>query len=132
MIPEVMQAVTCQSFQVSEARLYGYERFCLVDEIYPGIVETGQSFTSGKVYYDVDAISLKRLDYFEDEIYARQPVELVLPGRSHAAANVYIVPSTQASRVSSQLWSEDYFRATHLETFLIQVKLWMGAYNSEH
>ena len=49
MIPEVMQAVTCQSFQVSEARLYGYERFCLVDEIYPGIVETGQSFTSGKV-----------------------------------------------------------------------------------
>lgn len=129
-IPEVMQAVTGQTFQATDALLPGYERFCLVDKTYPGIIKSGQHATAGRVYHDIDALSLQRLDYFEDDLYVRQAVTVVLPDKSTICADVYIVPPHQIHWISNQVWSEEYFRTSQLETFLTRVSHWMSKYNN--
>lgn len=130
-IPEVMRAVTGQCFHSAKAHLPGYERYCLVDKIYPGIIHTGQKFTTGKIYFDVDEQSLQRLDYFEDELYSRQGVTVVLPDHAVMNAYAYIVPSTQIKQVSKHIWSEKQFRISYLTGFLTQVHQWMSEYERQ-
>lgn len=128
-LPEVMQAVTGQIFPATDALLPGYERFCLVDRLYPGIIRTGQQSTLGRIYFDIDPISLHRLDYFEGDLYSRQAVTVVLPEHSTLYADTYVVPSSQRNQLSSQAWSAEQFRRLHLPQFLVQVHTWMDDYS---
>lgn len=130
-IPEVMHAVTGQIFPVADALLLGYERFCLMDQTYPGIIKTGQHSTAGRVYFDIDAPSLHRLDYFEDDLYVRQTVTVVCPDHSAVSADTYVVPPHHINRLSNQGWSAEQFCTLHLHQFLVLVTTWMSEYSHE-
>lgn len=124
-----MQAVTGQRFPATDAWLPGYERFCLVEQLYPGIIKTGQQSTLGRIYFDIDPISLHRLDYFEGNLYSRQAVTVVLPEHSTIYADTYVVPPSQINQLSHRLWSAEQFRTSHLPQFLVQVHTWMDDYS---
>jgi len=76
MIPDVMYAVTTRKFRFKNAILRGYARFTVKGESYPGIIPVTGAVTEGIVYFDVDALSLDRLDAFEGDLYQRTPVRV--------------------------------------------------------
>lgn len=124
-----MQAVTGQMFPTTDALLLGYERFCLLDQLYPGIIKTGQQSTLGKIYFNIDPTSLHRLDYFEGDLYSRQAVTVVLPEHSTLYADTYVVPPSHRNRLSQRFWNAEQFRRLHLPQFLVQVHNWMDDYS---
>ncbi|ABW27737.1 gamma-glutamylcyclotransferase family protein [Acaryochloris marina] len=127
-LPEVMQAVTGQIFPAMDALLPGYERFCVVDQLYPGMIRTGHQSTLGRIYFNIDPVSLDRLDYFEGDLYIRQAVTVILPEHSTLYADTYVVPPSHRNQLSQNSWSADQFRSLHLPQFLVQVHHWMDEY----
>lgn len=117
-----MGTVSGRQFQNEEARLPGFERFLLKDQIYPGIIQTGHDHTDGRVYFDLDESTLDRCDYFEDDYYLRQTVEVTLADLTRVEAFVYVIKDTDQSLLSDRPWDEAGFVAEHLDEYLLRAQ----------
>ena len=91
MCDDIMQEVSgCRLSQVPGI-LKGYTRRCVRGEHYPALVPDEDGFVEGVVYLDVPGSAWDRLDRFEGEMYARQPVEVELKDGTTLLADVYVV-----------------------------------------
>lgn len=97
---------------------------------YPGIIHSENASTIGRVYLNVDEDSLRRLDYFEDDYYARQTVDVELSDGSHIEAFAYVVPASHSKLLSEHLWDEAKFVEVELETYLEQASRWMDNFGN--
>ena len=118
MIPEVMYAVTTREFCFDNAILRGYARFTVKGESYPGIVPATDAVTEGIVYFDVDELSLKRLDAFEGDLYQRKPVRVETKEREIRDAATYVIKPKFSNHISSSEWNVMEFAQKHLKAFL--------------
>ena len=118
MIPEVMYAVTTREFQFKDAILRGYARFRVKGESYPGIIPVTDSVTEGSVYFDVDKLSLARLDTFEGDLYQRTPVRVETKKEEILNAETYVIRPEYRGYLSSKEWNVKEFAQKHLEAFL--------------
>ena len=117
-IPEVMEAVTGKSWASAEAGAKGFAKFLLKGRIYPGMTAVQGSTCSGRVYYHIDSRTLEILDAFEDEVYAREHIEVeVAEGRSLQAYAYLIRPQDRACLTSAP-WQPDDFKSKHLVRYL--------------
>ncbi|MGD8894123.1 MAG: gamma-glutamylcyclotransferase [Desulfobacterales bacterium] len=71
MIPSLMYAVTARHFGSQKAILRNYARFTVKGESYSGIIPVTDAITEGIIYFNVDELSLRRLDTFEGDLYQR-------------------------------------------------------------
>lgn len=124
-----MEAVSGQQFQHAEARLPGFERFLLKDQIYPGVTHTGHNHTDGRVYFDLDQSTLERLDYFEDDYYVRQNADVKFADETRVKVFVYVIKDNQLNLLSDRPWDESRFVAEHLDEYLVKVSAGMERYN---
>lgn len=129
--PEVMKIVSGSDFAFSPAVLPGYERRLLTGKLYPGVVERAGCSVSGCVWHDVSEEALARLDYFEDEVYERQTVEVMLGGGGKIDAVSYVIPPEAAQLLDANTWSEEDFRKLHLSGYLMRSELYMSKVSSE-
>lgn len=74
MCADIMAQVAGAQLQSSPAALYGYRRYLVRGEQYPGIVADSGGKVAGRVYHGISPASWKRLDRFEGEMYARHKV----------------------------------------------------------
>jgi gamma-glutamylcyclotransferase (GGCT)/AIG2-like uncharacterized protein YtfP len=118
MIPDVMYAVTTRKFRFKNAILRGYARFTVKGESYPGIVPVTDAVTEGIVYFDVDELSLARLDAFEGDLYQRKPVRVETKEREIRDAEAYVIKPKFRNHLSSSEWNIKEFTQKHLEAFL--------------
>jgi gamma-glutamylcyclotransferase (GGCT)/AIG2-like uncharacterized protein YtfP len=118
MFPSVMRAVTGREFPSRKARVENYVRFKVKGESYPGLTPSEGSVTGGVVYLDVDALSVRRLDDFEGEMYERMEVRAdALDGES-ITANTYVIRAQYRDRLSSAEWDPARFEADDLREFM--------------
>lgn len=119
LVPEMMHAITNRHFQLIPATARGYRRAYLAGQIYPGITASeDHTVVEGAIYCNVDAESLRRLDYFEGSEYVRERLIVTLENGSQLAAESYIVPSTQHHSMTDQPWSLEHFQQADLAGFL--------------
>ena len=118
MIPDVMYAVTTREFRFKDAILRGYARFTVKGESYPGIIPVADTVTEGIIYFDVDELSLERLDAFESDLYQRTPVRVETEKDEILNAETYVVRPEYRGYLSSKEWNVKEFNQKHLGAFL--------------
>jgi hypothetical protein len=118
MIPEIMYAVTTGKFRLKSAILRGYARFTVKGEPYPGIIPVTDAVTEGIIYFDVDILSLERLDAFEGDLYRRTPILTETEEGEVINAEAYVVKPEFKNYLSSSEWNINEFTQKHLKAFL--------------
>ena len=118
MIHEVMYAVATREFRFKNAILRGYARFTVKGESYPGIIPVTDAVTEGVIYFDVDELSLARLDAFEGNLYQRKPIRVETKEREIRDAETYVIKPEYRGCLSSKEWNVKEFNQKHLEAFL--------------
>ena len=117
-IPEVMEAVTGKSWASAEARARGFAKFLLKGRIYPGMTVVQGSICSGKVYYHIDPRTIEILDAFEDEVYAREQIEVEVEGGRVLQAHAYLIRPQDRACLTAAPWQPDEFKSRHLVRYL--------------
>ncbi len=118
MIPDVMYAVTTREFRFVDAILRGYARFTVKGASYPGIIPATDAVTEGIIYFDVDELSLERLDEFEGNLYQRTPIQAETQGGKILKAETYVIKPEHRDYLSLQKWDVEEFVQNSLEAFL--------------
>jgi gamma-glutamylcyclotransferase (GGCT)/AIG2-like uncharacterized protein YtfP len=118
MLSEVMVAVTNCEFRFNNAILKGYARFTVKGESYPGIIPATDAATDGIIYFDVDELSLKRLDIFEGDLYQRIAISVEKEDGEVINAEAYVVKPKFKHYLSSSEWNIKEFAQKHLKAFL--------------
>ena len=118
LIPDVMYAVTTRKFRFIDATLRGYARFTVKGASYPGIIPTTEAVTEGIIYFDVDALSLERLNAFEGDLYQRTPIQAETEEGKVLNAETYVVKPEYRDYLSLQKWDVKEFVQNSLTAFL--------------
>ena len=136
MYPQVWDRVVRGRYRSAAATLAGFSRRALIDASYPAAVPDPGGRISGRIYFDVDADDLARLDAFEADEYRRDEVEVEVEAEAEAEAGtgtgvgtpprareatrparaqlyVYLV----ASRLAPNDWDAARFEREHLADF---------------
>jgi gamma-glutamylcyclotransferase (GGCT)/AIG2-like uncharacterized protein YtfP len=114
----VMTAVTGRHFAAVPAQLRGYARYSLRNRRYPGLCPRRGHITDGVLFRDVDALSLRRLDAFEDAFYRRRRLTVFIGGEHPALAEVYVVDPASYRMLESRRWKLEGFRRYFLKPYL--------------
>ena len=111
MFSEVWNKVVQGNYYSSSATLQGYRRFCIKNQSYPGLRQTGgQDKVSGIVYLDINNQDLKLLDAFEGGYYERVPVTVDLENSS-INSHVYLIRDQYLYLATENQWDpEDFYK----------------------
>jgi len=118
LIPDVMYAVTTRKFRFIDAILRSYACFAVKGESYPGIIPATHAVTAGIIYFDVDKLSLERLDAFEGDLYQRISIRAETKEKEILNAETFIIKPKFRGYLSSKEWNVEEFARKHLEAFL--------------
>ena len=97
------------------ARLDGWSRHAIRGKTYPAAVPAIGACVEGVLWLDLDEDAMRRLDRFEGDEYARDPVLVTVPGGERVSAHVYRWRDTAS--VLPTDWSSDEFERQHLADF---------------
>lgn len=115
MYDEVWRQVVTGRYGSKPAVLHHHQRHALTGLSYPGVVAAAGEQVTGRLYLDVGADDIARLDAFEGSEYRRDLLQ-VIAGGEPASAWTYIWLDPQ--RLSGQPWRTDAFRlAEFLQTY---------------
>lgn len=118
MVQSIFIAVTGRQVNSQRATLSGYARYCVKQELYPGIIEASGSMTDGMVYFDVDDFSLEKLDAFEGDYYVRTPVRVSLDNHEVIRAETYVVKPDYRHVLSAREWDFKEFKHKFKDEFI--------------
>ena len=109
LVPEIWEAVAGESFHTECATLKGFNIRRVKGAEFPGITP-GDESVCGRVFFEIDELTLAKLDAYEDTFYVRQEIEAELENGSAVVADSYVVPAEVADEIlSADLWTlEDY------------------------
>ena len=118
MIPEVIQAVIGREVFGELATLAGYLRQGLLGFSYPGLVKCPDASVDGRLYRDLGATDLLRLDAFEDDFYERHMLTVETRNGEIHQVGVYVLAPESVGLLDGRPWCEETFRRRHLRGFL--------------
>lgn len=111
MFNTVWQPLARRACASMAAELSGYVREGVIGERYPGLRAQPGALTDGRVYLNVDAETLARLDAFEGSEYRRVAVSVTVKGqggrRALIDAQVYLF--VDPARLDGKPWDPDRF-----------------------
>ncbi len=117
MFEPVWHRLVNTKFRKTEARLPGYRRHKIRDQVYPGIIK-GQGHVDGIVYLDLDDKTMRRLDEFEEECYQRATVLVIDTNGRELQVDTYIVQNDYRFLLEEAEWDPDEFERTGLQRFI--------------
>lgn len=117
-VPEVMQAVTGESYPSTTAVLEGYACRLIEGECFPGIAPASGGRTEGVLYLGLDRETMKLLDRFEGDLYVRKRVAVRSDPLGLLSAYTYVMAEGGADRLTDEAWDLDRFKSEHLEEWL--------------
>lgn len=116
MFDEVWRQVVSGRYRSEPATLHHHQRHALTGLSYPGVVAAAGVQVAGRLYFDVSAADIARLDAFEGAEYRRDALQVMLASGEPASAWTYIWLDSQ--RLSGQPWRTDTFGlAEFLQTY---------------
>ncbi|MDP9108487.1 MAG: gamma-glutamylcyclotransferase [Pseudomonadota bacterium] len=107
MFAEVWQKVVAGQYASAKATFYGYQRFALRGETYPGIVARATGSVDGLVYLDVSDADIAALDAFEGVDYRRIEAGVTSADGTPVAVQTYLM--LQPQQLSDQPWLPEQF-----------------------
>lgn len=117
-IPEVMFAVTGRTFSFIPVWLEGYACYSLKGTSFPGLKKEQDKIAEGKLYVEIDPITLTKLDLFEDDFYQRSTLGVMAETGERIDAEAYLIPEQHYSLLDETPWDLERFIALHLDRFL--------------
>jgi gamma-glutamylcyclotransferase (GGCT)/AIG2-like uncharacterized protein YtfP len=118
MYAPVWSQIVSGSYESVEGTVRGYQRFAVLDEDYPAVVEAAADATvSGRVYLNVNAADLQRLDEFEGEYYFRDRSVMTSP-QGDFEVQLYVIKPEYSGLLSTENWSPKEFEQAGLQRFL--------------
>lgn len=119
MFEEVWSRLVRGSYVKRSARLHGFSRRRVRDDVYPVIVKSCDSdWVDGMVYLHVSEEDIRRLDFFEGDFYNRQDHTVVVEGAEKATAAVYVLKDSYYYVTSEAGWDPQWFAREGLALFL--------------
>jgi len=118
MCEDIFTAVTGLEATGIEARLDGYSRHPVIGADYPGIRLAAAASVPGRLYIDLPALAIERLDRFEGDEYRRETVSVILADGSRSDAWVYVFDTTQHHRLGDTAWDFERFLRTGKAQFM--------------
>lgn len=119
MFPAVMRAVTGRDFPSASGRVSGFERQGVRGEVFPGVVAAPGASVDGVVWFDVVEETLLVLDRFEDWLYERQVVDVVMESDGRVvSAEAWVVPGRYVSALDGCAWDAGRFEAEEMGRYL--------------
>ena len=116
MFAVVWDRVVQGRYRSSEGAINGFQRLQIRDEHYPALViKANASSLTGRVYYDVSANDIARLDHFETSDYARVSIAVTVAGAAFAA-EAYMTLKPEI--LESLEWDPEAFERNGLQPFL--------------
>lgn len=109
MCQDIMDAVVGSALTSTPARLHGFRRYAMRDELYPGVIASVSGSVEGKVYHRVSLKHWERLDRFEGEMYDRKPVTVQYEDGTQALAYCYLIRAEYLHRLSTAEWNYAVF-----------------------
>ena len=116
----VMRAVGGRLPRASEATLADHACYLARHGRFPGLVPAAGESTGGRLWLDVDATLLRRLDRFEGELYARQALSVRSGGRSEPAW-VYVLAPAHRSLLGESRFDAERFERERLPEWLARL-----------
>ena len=119
MFAPVWRRVVGGVYANSEAVLFGYQRRQISGRIYPALTPgaDGQR-VDGRVYFDLGASDIRRLDAFEGEHYRRIETACRLPDGHWLPVDVYLFKSRYRHLLLEKNWDADRFASEGIQAFL--------------
>jgi len=127
MFPAVMKAVTGRDFSSRNARVKNHVRFRVRGESYPGLTPLEGAVTQGVLHLNVDALSLRRLDDFEGEMYERTEISAEALDGESLMAQTYLIKPQYRDRLSSEPWDPEHFEKADLVQFMATYRGFMNS-----
>ena len=128
-IPSIMEALTGKCFSRSQVYVSNYSRFLLRGKPYPGICRRLGTSTSGVLYSDVDDDSLRILDMFEDDVYARETIVVTTECGECLQVWAYLIPPESEYLLSTEPWDQDHFLSLYGDVYM---KICTGLRQDDH
>lgn len=122
LVPEIWLAVTGRPCRSKEAILPGHDIRRVRNGDFPGIRHIqGSEGVPGRVFFDLDAETLQRLDAYEDDFYERLEVSTRdSDGQTHPA-QAYVVPDRHKDVLTDETWTLAWFREHALHDYLARL-----------
>lgn len=120
MFPVVWARVVRGDYRSGEATIHGFRRVQVRDRQHPALVVAARAAPIlGRLYYDVSAEDVARLDQFETSNYARVTVAVTIAGRatsaqSYLALNVDSLLNEDWSAADFERYGLPIFNATYV------------------
>lgn len=108
MFDEVWRQVVNGRYRSAAATLHHHQRHALTGLSYPGVVAAPGAQVAGRLYLDVSAADIARLDAFEGAEYRRDALQVMLADGEAVSAWTYLWLDSQ--RLSGQPWQSEAFR----------------------
>jgi gamma-glutamylcyclotransferase (GGCT)/AIG2-like uncharacterized protein YtfP len=110
-------------YPYESARLIGYRRLGIKDELYPAVIPaTSDTFVDGRLYFEVTPADIRRLDRFEGERYERRTAKCRLPSGNSCHAEVYVFTDAYRHELIDADWDPKAFEKNGLRIFLSRYK----------
>ncbi len=123
MFEEVWSRLVRGSYVRRTARLHGFTRRKVREDVYPVIFKSCDSdWVDGMAYLDVGEEDIQRLDFFEGDFYDRQNHPVVLEGAEKAVAAVYVLKDDYCYMTDEVGWDPEWFAQEGLALFLGRYK----------
>lgn len=100
------------------ATLRGYSRFGVKDASYPAIIKDENGIVHGRVYLNVPASALERLDLFEGAMYERMPAVIETAESESIHAYAYVCKPAFYHRLDQSVWDFYEFLQSGKKKFL--------------
>ena len=113
-VPEILEALCGRALRGRPARLEGFGRGRIRDEVYPAVAPRAGARTVGQLYLDLRDADLAALDAFEGEIYDRRSLAVTPLDESPAVvAWVYVLVPEAAPLLCDEPWDLATFERAH-------------------
>ena len=120
MFDAVWDALIRNGYRKQAARLDGYTRLCVKDEVYPGLVASDTGSVEGVLVEGVSKADILLLDRFEGEYYVRKPVTVITRGGESWSAETYVFNEAFRFLLSDAEWSAEEFGEYGIRKFMIE------------
>jgi len=118
-VPDVMHAVVGRELEGSPATLEQYRRRLISGCVFPGITAAPDEEVAGTLFLNLDEATMTRLDAYEASFYERRSVSVRSPNAADPVpAEAYVLPASEAWRLSDLVWDEAVFVREELPSYL--------------
>lgn len=117
-LPELLRALTGQTYQSMPALLQEHRRAMVRDRGYPAVTPARAAALRGRLYLDLSEASWRIVDAFEGDEFERRSVVVLDSRGERIPAQVYVLRQGLNHLLTSEVWDMRRFRKQHFARYL--------------